>query len=219
MSQKETAVVLGATGLIGKCLIEQLIQDEQFEKVILLTRRETGFNHPKIEELIIDFDQLESYKYKVKGHVLFSCLGTTIKKAGSKEAMYKIDYTYQYQIAKAGFENGISSYVLVSSSGAKASSFIFYTKIKGQLEEAVTALTFDRTIIFRPSVLMGEREENRAAEKVGAAIINLFGKVPFLKKYRGIKGQEVASAMLNCYKNESSYNIELYELDEIFKLI
>lgn len=220
MSQNKTAIVLGATGLIGSQLLKLLMNDDQFSKIIIPTRRSVGIQHPKVEELIIDFNQSDTYQSSIKGDVFFSCLGTTIKKAGSKAAMHKVDYTYQYEMAKSAFENNVQTHVLVSSSNAKANSYIFYSRLKGELEEAVSKLGFSRLLIFRPSVLMGERPEKRFGEEFGAKFINGLGVIlPFLRKYRGIQGAEVAQAMLNAYHQTSEKKVEIYELDKIFEYL
>lgn len=220
MSIKNTAILLGSTGLVGKKLLELLIQDSSFSTIKLLVRRPAGFTHSKIEEYIVDFDNLTSFKSLIQGDVLFSSLGTTLKQAGSKEAQYKVDFTYQFEVAKAAAENGVSDYILVSASMANSKSSIFYSRIKGELDDAVVKLPFERVFIFRPSVLMGERDKKRKGEEIGAKIMNGLGKIiPVLRKFRGIKGKEVAQAMLTAFKNSSSNKATIYTLEEIFDLI
>ncbi|MBN2237795.1 MAG: NAD(P)H-binding protein, partial [Bacteroidales bacterium] len=211
--------VLGATGLVGKQLVEQLILDELFSKIILLHRRATGFKHEKVEEYLVDFNDVNQFKVLIRGDVLFSCLGTTLQQAGSKEEQFKVDYTYQYEFAQAAAENGVLDYVLVSSSGANARSMIFYTKMKGKLDEAVQKLGFKRVLIFRPSLLLGYREQKRAGEALGAKIMSRIQNIPYLKKYRGIKGEEVAQAMISAYKRESQSRLSIFTLNELFDLI
>ncbi len=220
MNKQKTAIVLGSTGLVGKKLVDLLIQDSLFSKIKLLVRRPSGFDNPKIVEYIVDFDNLSSFRSLIQGDVLFSSLGTTIKKAGSKEAQYKVDYIYQYDIAKAAAENGVSDYILVSASMANSKSSIFYSRIKGELDDAVVKLPYERVLIFRPSVLMGERDIKRKGEEIGAKIINGLGKIiPVLRKFRGIKGAEIAQAMLTAFKNSSSNKATIYTLEKIFDLI
>lgn len=124
--QARTALVIGATGLVGNQLVEQLLANDQFSAVVIFVRRTTGLQHNKLREHIISFEQPESWDHLVKGDVLFSALGTTLKQAGSKETQFKVDFTYQYQFAEVAATNGIATYVLVSSAGAneKASFFI-----------------------------------------------------------------------------------------------
>ncbi len=164
---KLTANVIGATGLVGQQLVRQLFESSIYEKVRIFVRRETGFIHPKLEEKIIDFDRPESWTHLVTGDVLFSTLGTTIKTAKTKENQYRVDFTYQHEFAKAAASNGIETYILVSSIGANARSSVFYSQMKGQLEDAVALLKFRRLLIFRPSILDGARQEKRTGERIG----------------------------------------------------
>jgi len=139
---KLTANVIGATGLVGKQLVQLLLKNKNFEKVRIFVRRSPGISHPKLEEQIIDFDHEESWAEKLTGDVLFSALGTTLKQAGSKEKQYETDVTFNLNFAQKAKENGIENYVLVSSVGANTKSRIFYTCMKGELEEAVSELNF-----------------------------------------------------------------------------
>lgn len=216
MSSK-TAIVIGATGLVGKQLVKQLIADNDFIKVKLFGRRSSGFSDLKIEEHIIDFNDVKAVQREITGDILFSCLGTTLKQAGSKKAQYRIDFTYQYEFAKLASENEVLEYMLVSSPSANPKSMIFYTRIKGELEEAIQKLKFSRIGIIQPSVLTGEREIKRGGEESGARIVNALGKfLPFLRKYRSISGETVAKAMLENSKKEEQDKVKVYKLDELF---
>ena len=137
--------------------------------------------------------------------------------AGNQKSQYKVDFTYQYEFAKLAKENGVNSYFLVSSTGANAKSSIFYPRMKGNLEGATKELGFQRTVLIQPSVLQGDRENNRFGEKFGALVINGLGKIiPTLKKYRGIHGREVAAAMNRIYKSDQKETVEVFKLDELF---
>ena len=139
---------------------------------------------------------------KLVGDELYSALGTTIKKAGSKEAQYKIDFTYQYEVAKAAAKNGVKKYLLVSSAGANYKSGNFYLRIKGSLDEKVQQLNFEKIRIFRPSILVGLRSEKRLGESIGIKIAGTITKIiPALKKYRPIKASQVAEAMIKICKS------------------
>ena len=219
MLQNQTAIIIGSTGLIGKELVEILINDDSFSKVKLFVRRSTQNMHPKIQEFILDFDELASFKNEIKGDVLFSCMGTTIKQAGSKDAQYLVDFTYQYEMAKFASENGVLSYSLVSSAGADSKSKMFYSKIKGELEDEIRKLPFQQIRIFQPSLLLGQRNTSRIGEKFGEIVLSVFGKIPPFAKYRGIKGEIVAQAMVNMFKNPSQSRIKVYKLDEIFGIV
>ncbi|RKD91267.1 NAD(P)H-binding protein [Mangrovibacterium diazotrophicum] len=209
------ALVIGATGLVGGELVKALLTKDEFSEVVVFGRRETGLKHPKLREEIVNFNQPENWASKVKGDVLFSCLGTTIKKAGSQENQFKIDYTFQYTTAEAAAKNNVAQYILVSSSGAKANSSIFYSRIKGQLEEAILQLPFRKITILRPSLLLGERNEKRGSEAFAQKIMPAITRFIF-KKYRPIPGATVARAMIQAALHPSKQIV--FELDEIFRL-
>jgi len=210
------AILIGATGLIGSELLKQLLADSNYSEVKVLARRSTGVNHSKLKEVLINFDDLESYKSELVGDALFSTMGTTIKKAGSQLVQYKIDYTYQYNTAKIACDNGVKQLVLLSSYGANSESKVFYSRIKGELDEAVQELNFDSVSIIRPSMLAGDRKEFRLAEKILTPIMYALLWIPGIRKYRPIKDVVVAKAMINSLK--SSAKRQIIELEDIFKL-
>ncbi len=216
-AQNKTAILIGATGLVGSHLLKLLLENDRYDSVKVFHRRTTGVEHPKLEEHIIDFDQPEEWSDLVKGDHLFSALGTTIKKAGSKDAQYKIDFTYQYEVAKAAYKNGVGSYALVSSLGASTESGSFYPRIKGELDEAVQELDFERTLILRPSFLEGDREEFRLGEKIGIPVAKVLCKIPGLRKYHPIKAKDVAEAMIEGLHQDN--NQMIFEGGEIHSLL
>ena len=219
MNNKKTAVIIGATGLVGKQLVSQLIQHSAFSKIVVLVRRSTGITHPKLQEVLVSFDELTRSKNQIKGDVLFSCMGTTIKQVKTKENQYKVDYTYQYETAKFAAENGIKTYVLVSSAGANPKSKSFYTRMKGELEEAILQLPFGKIRILRPSFLMGNRTEFRLGERIGIAVTNFFASfIPPLKKWHGITDYEVARAMITSALDSNTDKVIVSELDTILKV-
>lgn len=209
------ALVLGSTGLVGSALVDELLVNEAYEKVILFLRSNTGKLSSKLIEHIIDFDDPDSWKHLVKGDVLFSAFGTTIKKAGSQENQFRIDYTYQYQMAEIAKVNGITTCVLVSSAGANSESKIFYSRMKGQLDEAVQTLGFETLVILKPSVLVGKRKENRLGETVGIFLGKVLTRLPGLKKYKPIEARTVAKAMVN---GASQSGEKTFVLNELFDL-
>ena len=190
------ANIIGASGLVGHQLLIQILDHPEFEKVRIFVRRPSGISHPKLEEQIIDFDRTESWKPLVQGDVLFSTLGTTIKTAKTKENQYRVDFTYQYEFAKAASENGVSTYLLVSSMGANPKSSVFYSRMKGELEEVVAKLPFQKLFIIRPSILDGDRQEKRAGEKVGL-ILSRFVTRFILKVYKPTPVNLLASKMIS----------------------
>lgn len=191
----KTAIVIGASGLVGEQLVLQLTMHPDFEQILIFGRRSLGLNHPKLHEILIDFDRPENWKDMVKGDVLFSSLGTTIKTAGTRENQYRVDYTYQHEFAKAASQNSVPVYILVSSLGADSKSSVFYSRMKGELDEAVTRLPFQKTIIVRPSILDGNRKEKRPMEKISLAIMRRITKV-VLKKYSPTPADLLAGKMI-----------------------
>ncbi len=215
---KLTANIIGATGLVGTQLVQLLINDDRFEKVSVFTRRPTVNSHSKLTEHVIDFNDIDSWSELIQGDVLFSTLGTTIKTAGTQEKQYLVDYTYQFEVAQAASKNGVSVYVLVSSTGANSKSRVFYSKMKGQLDDAVQQLNFKKISIIRPSILDGDRNENRTGEKFALKLSHWITKFLF-KKYRPIKDIIVAQAMINsAINNQTNKRCSIYELEEVFEL-
>ena len=213
---KLTANVIGATGLVGKALVQQLLNDERFEKVRIFVRRETSLKHPKLEQLVVDFGRTETWAKQLTGDVLFSALGTTLKQAGSKEKQWEIDFTFNLNFAQKAKENGIENYLLVSSVGANSKSSIFYTKMKGELDEAVAKIGFSNLVILRPASLTGPRENRRMVEEISVPVLNLLTRF-VMKNYRPIGDEIVAKAMINgTLRNTGGKTI--YEGGEVFNL-
>ena len=215
----KTAVVIGASGLIGKSLVRNLLEDNRYYSVKVFVRRTINISNSKLVEHIVDFDKITDWKNRITGDELYSAMGTTIKNAGSKEAQYKIDVICQYEFAKAASENGVKSYFLVSSSGANAKSKLFYMKIKGELEEKVKLLPFNKIRIFRPSLLLRERDEKRFGEKSAERLLKIVVPLfPFLKNQRPIEGEKVAKAMIVSANEDDRERIKIFEPLEIFQL-
>lgn len=215
----KSAIVIGASGLVGSFITIKLLDDNRYEKVKVFVRNSLDIKHQKLEEYIVNFDMLEDWKDRVTGDELYSSLGTTIKKAGSKEKQYKIDFTYQYDIAKAASENGVKTYLLVSSVGADYKSSNFYLRMKGNLDEKIQQLNFERIRIFRPSILVGLRSETRLGESIGIKIAGIVTKIiPALKKYKPINASKVAESMIKSANYESSQKIIIYDSNEILDL-
>jgi uncharacterized protein YbjT (DUF2867 family) len=207
----KTALLLGATGLVGNQLLEQLLDDARYESVVALGRRPLDRQHPKLRQEIIDFDHPDPAK--IKGDDLFCALGTTLRKAGSKEAQYRIDCTYPYEIGKIARQNGVRQYLLVSSLGADAQSSNFYLRTKGDLEAKIETLGFDNFVTARPSFLLGKRSEFRLGEKIGIVLAQGFAfLIP--KKYRGIQASKVAAALIEMANRDLS-GVQVLESDRL----
>jgi len=209
------AIVVGATGLVGKALVEQLLGADHISRIITITRRPMSYSSPKIENQVINFDEMEDFASAFRGDLLFSCLGTTKKKAGSIAAQRVIDLEYQFKAAKMSADNGVSHYLLVSSSGADVNSKNAYLQMKGELEERVQGLHFDRISIFQPSLLLGKRTESRMGEQIGSVVLPLICLIPGLRRFRPIKGEQVAKKMVQVSQITGQV-LERFKLDEIF---
>ncbi|MFY7899943.1 MAG: NAD(P)H-binding protein [Chitinophagaceae bacterium] len=203
---KKTAVVLGASGLIGNLLTHELIQDSTFEKVRVLVRKPLQIEHEKLEVHICDFSNKTSLEKDIGfGDVVFCCIGTTLKQVnGNKEMYRKIDFDIPVNAAKIAKEHQFKSYVLVSSIGANSEANGFYLQLKGAVEKAINELDFESFHVFRPSFLLGERKEFRLGEWI---IKHLFKYTKYvwlgsLKKYTAVEASDVAKAMIAASKKE-----------------
>jgi uncharacterized protein YbjT (DUF2867 family) len=210
------ALLIGATGATGKDLLALLLQDETIEQVHIFVRRAIDIKNEKLYVHIIDFDKAELWKPLVQGDVLFSCLGTTLKAAGSKEAQWKIDYEYQFEFAKIAKENKVNSYVLVSAANASDKSAIFYSKMKGQLETAVKALKFPKLIIFNPPILIRENSD-RKMEVWSIKAIGFLNKIGILLSQKPLNTKLLAQAMIKSVKvfKNGEYAIKAQNIAEI----
>ncbi|MDX5417598.1 MAG: oxidoreductase [Hymenobacteraceae bacterium] len=219
MHRTRTALIAGASGLVGSHLLRLILQTDRYSQVISIGRRELPVIHPKLDQQVVDFDNLQKSKSELVAEDVFCCLGTTIKKAGSKEAFYKVDHDYVTQLAQVTLEKKATQFLVVSSMGANANSSIFYNKVKGEMERDVRQMGFTSVHVFRPSLLLGEREEHRTGEEISAKIMRpLTGlMIGPLRKYRPIKAETVAKAMLEAAaKNQKGDKI--YLSDEIERL-
>ena len=208
------ALVIGATGATGKDLVNQLSQDPEFDQIDIFVRRRSDFHNEKIKAYIVDFDQPQEWKHLVKGDVAFACLGTTLKTAGSKDNQWKIDYDYQYNFAIAAKENQVEDFVLVSAYGANPDSKIFYSRMKGELEEAIKNLHFEKTTIFKPGMLE-RKNSDRSSEVFGLKALKFINKLGFFKSQQPLPTQVLAKAMINASKIKSKSFSEV-KLHSIF---
>ena len=213
-----TALVIGATGATGTELVNQLIKDNQYTSVVVFSRRPLLISHTRLTSHIVDFDNPQAWAHLVKGDVLFSALATTLKQAGSQKEQYKIDYTYQYQTAAIAAANGVAKYVLVSAMGANAKSWLFYPRIKGELDNAARGLPFKQIHIFRPGFLLRQPDKIRPMEKLGIAIIQFFNKFSLFKSQRPLPVEVLAQKMRSVLLHPDAQQFQIYSLDSIFDL-
>ena len=185
------ALIIGATGATGKFLLDELIQDDNYTAITIFVRRPTGRSHPKLVEHVIDFSQLSQYSEYITGDVLYSCLGTTIKDAGSQQRQWEVDYEIPVGFTKIARDNRVNSVVLVSSSGASPKSRVFYSRMKGELESAITTMGFGQFIIFRPGLLVRKGSE-RTNEKILVKLLGFFNSISLLKRYKPLSTEVLA---------------------------
>ncbi len=196
--RNKTALLVGASGLVGSELLQLLLNSDGYEKVFTFVRKTTNINHPKLLETIIDFEKLSTYKDLFKVDDVFCCLGTTIKKAGSQNEFKKVDVDYPFEIAKLSKEMNVQQFSVISSMGADINSSFFYNRMKGTMEKQLTELELNSLNIFRPSLLLGNRNEFRFGEKVSGFLAKYLSFLFFgsFKKYKAIEAKTVALRMI-----------------------
>ncbi|HRX46476.1 MAG TPA: NAD(P)H-binding protein [Spirochaetota bacterium] len=208
------AVIIGATGLTGSLLIEKISSDRRFDEIIAFVRKIPEKRGNSLILKTISFNEIE--KEKFKADAAFTCLGTTIKTAGSREKFREVDLTYNLSFARACRKNGVNRFILLSSLGADPSSGIFYNRIKGELEEAITALDFEYLSIIRPSLLEGPRGEWRTGEFIARKLMKVFNPllVGTLRKYRSVSIDALTKVMINeAFREEPG--VKIIENDKI----
>ena len=208
------ALIIGATGATGKDLVTLLLNDDTYAEVHCFVRKPMSISHPKLHAHVINFDTPEAWADLLHGDVAFSCLGTTLAMAGSKEAQWRVDYDYQYAFAQQCKANGVPTFVLVSAAGATAQSKLFYNRMKGQLEDAMKALEFTRLLIFQPSVLV-RKGSDRKGEQFGLKMIVLLNKIGLFKRYRPMPTNVLAQRMRREVATATE-GVHTFTLDEIF---
>jgi len=216
---RKSAVVFGATGLVGRELLIELSENNDFERIVAVVRKQLAFANPRIEEVhLSDFSRMMDLKDKLKAGVYFCCIGTTIKTAGSQEAFTKVDLDIPREIAQLAEALSIPSLVIISSLGANADSSNFYLRTKGEMEKTVREIYTGNLKFVHPSLLMGNRKEFRFGEKVAVVFMKTFGWLfagP-LKKYKGIYARDVARAMIRL--SDLAGDKIIFESDELQEL-
>ena len=216
MKGNKTALIAGASGLIGGHLLQKLLADNAYEKVISIGRKKLDVTHEDLTQIEFDFTNPSSYESLPKVDIVFCCLGTTIKRAGSQEKFKQVDFQFPLDIANWAKNNGVSQYHIITALGADKDSSIFYNQVKGEIQDELKKLNFESLNIYQPSLLLGERDETRIGELLAKAFMIITRPLMLggLRKYRAIKGTVVAQAMLH-QSHKYNSGINLYESDEI----
>lgn len=194
-------IVIGASGLVGKWILLKLLDSPLVEEIVVFSRREVDIVHEKIKNHIIDFEKISEWESLIQGDVLFSALGTTLKTAGSKEAQFRVDFDYQYNIANFAKKNGVKKLVLISSVNADSDSSFFYLSMKGKLEQEVSLLGFESLVILRPGPLAGHRNVPRLGEIISHFCLKFIPNFLLTFGMRPIPGEKVASIAVNSLKS------------------
>lgn len=206
---KKTAIIIGATGLTGSILLEKLLHDGRYETIKLFSRKEIDGMPSKVKQFVGDMLALDNFKKDFTADEVFCCIGTTAKKTPDKTLYKKIDFGIPVTAAKLSKANGIPAFFVVSALGANPTSLVFYSKIKGEMEQAVLSEKIEKTHILQPSIIGGDRQEKRMGEKIGLVVFKFlqplfFGK---LKKYRITEAEDIAQTMINLANSNSTETI------------
>ncbi len=212
-----TALVIGATGLVGRALVRLLIDDPRFDRAHLFVRRSTNIIDSKLEEHVVDFERLDDIRNVIRGDVLFSALGTTRREAGSAKAQYRVDHDYQLDFARGAARNGVPVFVLISSAGASVNSLSFYMRMKGEIERDAAALPFRHIHVLRPGYLAGQRERARPAEALALAPLEFVNALGLFRAYRPIAARTVGAAMIAA-AFDHSLRLAIHEPGQLFAL-
>ena len=213
----KTAIILGATGLTGSILLQRLLNDDSISTIKLFSRSSSNVKSPKVEEHLVDMFELESQTEHFTGDVVFCCIGTTKSKTPDKETYKRIDYGIPVTAAKLAKQNSISKFIVISALGSNPESSVFYNKVKGEMECDVLQQNISETYILQPSLIGGDRSENRTGESIAQFFAKVFGfLIP--KKYKMIEPETIAKAMQNLlYKPYSETRIPSDEIKKIAK--
>jgi len=214
-----TALVVGASGLVGSHVLRLLLENPAYDRVTVLARREVPLTHKKLTQRLIDFDRLAQLSDFPRVHDVFCCLGTTMKRAGSQDAFRKVDFTYVVELGRLAERHRATQFLVVTALGADPRSRVFYSRVKGETEAALRRLQLDAVLIFRPSFLLGSRPERRPAEWLLAVLSPLVAWVMVgpLARFRPIRAQAVARAMVRV-AGEGPRGPQVYESNELRRL-
>jgi len=210
------ALIIGATGATGKDLVTLLLNDNAYTEVHCFVRKPMSITHPKLHAHVVNFETPETWAELLHGDIAFSCLGTTLAQAGSKDAQWCVDYDYQWQFAERCRQNGVSTFVLISAAQADAKSSMFYNKMKGKLEDAVKTLNFPKLLIFQPSLLVRQHSD-RTGENISMKVINFLNKIGLFKRYKPMPTAVLAEKMIKAAK-DTEQGTHTFTLDKIFEI-
>ena len=213
------AIIVGASGLIGSNLLQILLEEDYYDQVVILVRRELPVKHEKLTQLIIDFDKLSDYSGQINGHAIFSCLGTTMSQTPDKNEYRKIDHDYPLHLAQLALQNGVKQFHLVSAVGADAKSSTFYLRLKGETEQDIAKVGLPSLYIYQPSMLKGRKDKVRFGESFFNGLMTVVDPLLFggLKKFHSIDAADVARAMYNQSTDNETGKFK-YQYNDIIKL-
>lgn len=211
-------LLIGATGATGKFLVHHLLGDERIEEVKIFVRKSTLIRHRKLNEFVMDFDKMNDWKHEMIGDVAISCLGTTLKQAGSKENQWKVDYDFQYHFAQLCKQNNVPKFVLLSSMNANEDAIFFYSKMKGRLESEVKKLNFDALDIVQPGILIRPNSE-RLGERIAEKVIGVLNKLGVFRSYRATHVNDLAWVIkeLSVKKEKGTRMVSLTEIVQLLQ--
>ena len=213
------AILFGASGFVGSCLLDELLNNADYSEVTVVVRNALPIAHPKLKTLIGDYGSLPGLKGQIDADDVFITLGTTKKKTPDEKLYYQIDHDYPVLAAKIAKEKGAKAVFVVTAVGANAESGIFYIRTKGETERDIIALDFEHTSIFRPSMIMGDRKESRPLEKGLIRVFRMINPIFGSGKYRGIEGKDIARAMNNAATGRQTEKVKVYQWKEMNELL
>lgn len=217
----KTALIVGSTGLVGRQILDVLLENDYYHEILIIGRRSVGVKDNRIREIIFEFDDFDQYKDQISAHDYYCSIGTTMKQAGSKEAFKKVDYSYPVRLAEhARNDPKFEQFLMVSSYGANANSALFYNEIKGKTEEALKGMSLKTLLIFQPSLLLGYRKDFRFFEEAAKLVSSILSFFIIGTRMRlwAIKGSDVAKSMFIVAKRNIGDSIRVYKPLEMIKI-
>ena len=219
MKTMRSALVVGATGLVGSSLVKLLCESEEYAAVNVISRRPLDFTHPKLVVKLCEFDQIADKDIEF-AHEVFCCLGTTMKKAGSKHQFEKVDFEYPLTIAAIAKNRGVGHFIVISAMGANEKALAYYSQVKGKLEAELIKMDFPRLSIVRPSLITGDRQEFRLGETIGDKVLKVLNPILIgpLKKLHSIPATQIALAMKVIALHGKEQKVAIYLSDELLEM-